>query len=122
MPSCLVQYPRKKTLFQMAMSPEYQAIHRHREAGLEGQINYAVLQTSPVIGERDGVSATEETRPGVSAHARLRGSPICRLSTLRRIIRTCTVTGCIISTRGLSMRNRFYCSTASPPGVISIAK
>jgi uncharacterized protein (DUF1330 family) len=41
----LVQYPRKKTLFQMAMSREYQAIHHHRDAGLQGQINYAVLQT-----------------------------------------------------------------------------
>jgi uncharacterized protein (DUF1330 family) len=41
----LVQYPRKKTLFQMAMSPEYKAIHHHREAGLQGQINYAVVQT-----------------------------------------------------------------------------
>ena len=43
----LVQYPRKKSLFEMAMSPEYQAIHPYREAGLQGQINYAVLQTSP---------------------------------------------------------------------------
>src|SRR5262245_16444041 len=43
----LVQYPRKKTLFQMATSPEYRAIHHHREAGLEGQINYAVVQTEP---------------------------------------------------------------------------
>ena len=40
----LVQYPRKKTLLQMSMSPEYQAIHHHREAGLQGQINYAVIQ------------------------------------------------------------------------------
>ena len=39
----LVQYPRKKVLVQMAMSPEYQAIHRHREAGLQGQVNYAVV-------------------------------------------------------------------------------
>ena len=40
----LVQYPRKKTLLQMSMSPEYRAIHHHREAGLQGQINYAVVQ------------------------------------------------------------------------------
>jgi uncharacterized protein (DUF1330 family) len=43
----LVQYPRKKSLFDMAMSPEYQAIHPYREAGLAGQINYAVVQTGP---------------------------------------------------------------------------
>ena len=61
----LVQYPRKKTLFQMAMSPEYQLIHRHRDAGLQGQINYAVLATSPAGGEAAGVSAGEEIRPGV---------------------------------------------------------
>lgn len=40
----LVQYPRKKSLFEMAMSAEYQAIHPFREAGLAGQINYAVVQ------------------------------------------------------------------------------
>ena len=40
----LVQYPRKKTLLEMSMSPEYRAIHHHREAGLQGQINYAVVQ------------------------------------------------------------------------------
>jgi uncharacterized protein (DUF1330 family) len=40
----LVQYPRKKTLLQMSTSPEYRAIHHHREAGLQGQINYAVVQ------------------------------------------------------------------------------
>ena len=39
----LVQYPRKKTLLQMSISPEYRAIHHHREAGLQGQINYAVV-------------------------------------------------------------------------------
>ena len=50
----LVQYPRKKTLFQMAMSPEYQAIHHHREAGLQGQINYAVLPAA-VAGLRNRV-------------------------------------------------------------------
>jgi uncharacterized protein (DUF1330 family) len=39
----LVQYPRKKVLVQMAASPEYRAIHHHREAGLQGQVNYAVI-------------------------------------------------------------------------------
>ncbi|HVU87608.1 MAG TPA: DUF1330 domain-containing protein [Gemmataceae bacterium] len=46
----LVQYPRAKSLFEMAMSPEYQAIHHHREAGLAGQINYAVVQDVPAAG------------------------------------------------------------------------
>jgi len=46
----LVQYPRKKVLFEMAMSPEYQAIHHHREAGLQGQINYAVLPVEAPAG------------------------------------------------------------------------
>lgn len=41
----LVEYPSAQALFQMASSPEYQAIHGHREAGLEGQINYALVQT-----------------------------------------------------------------------------
>jgi uncharacterized protein (DUF1330 family) len=41
----LVEYPRKEALIQMASSPEYRAIHHHREAGLEGQVNYAVAQS-----------------------------------------------------------------------------
>jgi uncharacterized protein (DUF1330 family) len=45
----LVQYPRKKSLFEMAMSPEYQAIHPFREAGLAGQINYAVVQNGAAV-------------------------------------------------------------------------
>ena len=40
----LVEYPRRKSLMDMARSEEYQAIHHHRESGLEGQINYAVVQ------------------------------------------------------------------------------
>jgi uncharacterized protein (DUF1330 family) len=31
----LVQYPSPKTLFEMGLTPEYQQIHKHREAGLE---------------------------------------------------------------------------------------
>jgi uncharacterized protein (DUF1330 family) len=46
----LVEYPRKKTLVQMAMSPEYRAIHHHREAGLQGQVNYAVVAAGPEAG------------------------------------------------------------------------
>jgi uncharacterized protein (DUF1330 family) len=41
----LVEYPAKEALMQMIAMPEYQAIHHHREAGLEGQVNYAVAQT-----------------------------------------------------------------------------
>lgn len=40
----LVRYPNKLALIQMAQSPEYQAIHHHREEGLEGQINIAVAE------------------------------------------------------------------------------
>jgi len=41
----LVEYPKKESLLEMISLPEYQAIHHHREAGLEGQVNYAVAQT-----------------------------------------------------------------------------
>ena len=41
----LVEYPNPMALIQMSRSEEYQAIHHHRAAGLEGQINYAVVQT-----------------------------------------------------------------------------
>ena len=47
----LVEYPRKKTLMQMSLSPEYRAIHHHREAGLEGQVNYAVVQRNLTSAE-----------------------------------------------------------------------
>ncbi len=40
----LVEYPDRMALPKMAQSEEYQAIHHHREAGLEGQVNYAVVQ------------------------------------------------------------------------------
>ena len=42
----LVEYPNKMALLTMAQSPEYEAIHHHREAGLEGQINLAVVQNA----------------------------------------------------------------------------
>lgn len=45
----LVEYPRREALMQMSMSPEYQAIHHHREAGLAGQVNYAVVQRPGVV-------------------------------------------------------------------------
>ncbi len=53
----LVRYPNKMALIQMAQSPEYQAIHDHREAGLEGQINLAVAKTGALA------SAPEEPKP-----------------------------------------------------------
>jgi uncharacterized protein (DUF1330 family) len=40
----LVEYPDKMALVRMSQSADYQAIHHHRAAGLEGQINYAVVQ------------------------------------------------------------------------------
>ena len=40
----VVEYPSPAALFQMVNSDEYQAVHNHREAGLEGQVLYAVLQ------------------------------------------------------------------------------
>jgi len=46
----LVEYPNKLALITMAQSAEYQAIHHHRKEGLEGQVNYAVIQ-SPRIGD-----------------------------------------------------------------------
>ena len=46
----LVRYPNKMALLNMAQSAEYQAIHHHREAGLEGQMNIAVFENS-ALGE-----------------------------------------------------------------------
>ena len=40
----LVEYPTPAALLQMAGSAEYQSISHHREAGLVGQVNYAVFQ------------------------------------------------------------------------------
>ncbi|MEX2113102.1 MAG: alpha/beta fold hydrolase [Pirellulales bacterium] len=61
----LVQYPRKKTLMQMTISPEYRAIHHHREAGLQGQINYAVIPLDPAANAADDAESAAEIRPGV---------------------------------------------------------
>jgi haloalkane dehalogenase len=61
----LVQYPHKKTLVQMSMSPEYRAIHHHREAGLAGQINYCVAQVPAKADSVSGAAGGEEVRPGV---------------------------------------------------------
>ena len=37
----LVEYPSRKALIEMTLSPEYQAIHADREAGLERTVLYA---------------------------------------------------------------------------------
>jgi haloalkane dehalogenase len=60
----LVQYPRKKTLLQMSVSPEYRAIHHHREAGLQGQINYCVVAVDAAgnaVGAAGAVAAAAAT-------------------------------------------------------------
>ena len=40
----LVEYPNKMALPKMAQSEGFQAAYQHREAGLQGQINYVVVQ------------------------------------------------------------------------------
>ncbi len=47
----LVEYPNKMALIRMAQSAEYQAIHHHREAGLAGQVNYAVVQSGGLASD-----------------------------------------------------------------------
>lgn len=41
----LAEYPSLAAMRQMVQSPEYQAIEKHRKAGLEGQLN---IRTKPV--------------------------------------------------------------------------
>lgn len=43
----LVQYPSKKAFLEMIASGDYRAIHGHREAGLHGQILYALAPMTP---------------------------------------------------------------------------
>ena len=40
----LMQYPNPQALLDMIATEDYQAAHVHREAGLAGQVNYAVAQ------------------------------------------------------------------------------
>lgn len=61
----LVEYPRKKTLLAMSIMPEYRAIHHHREAGLLGQINYAVARVDPKAATASATTTSDEVRPGV---------------------------------------------------------
>ena len=43
----VVQYPSKQAFIDMTFSEEYLAIHHHREAGLRGQVLYAMTQGAP---------------------------------------------------------------------------
>ena len=44
----LVEYPSSAAFQQMVQSPEYQAIHVHRDAGLAGQLNIRVQGAGPI--------------------------------------------------------------------------
>ncbi|MDC3164748.1 DUF1330 domain-containing protein [Gammaproteobacteria bacterium] len=39
----IAKYPSRKAMFEMTMDPEYQKIHVHRDAGLEGQLNIETI-------------------------------------------------------------------------------
>ena len=39
----IAKYPNRKAMFEMTMDPEYQKIHVHRVAGLEGQLNIETI-------------------------------------------------------------------------------
>ena len=39
----IAKYPSRKAMFDMTMDPEYQKIHVHRDAGLEGQLNIETI-------------------------------------------------------------------------------
>ena len=43
----LAQYPSRAAMMKMIQSPEYQAIEKHRVAGLAGQLN---IRTKPIQG------------------------------------------------------------------------
>ena len=45
----VIQYPNKAAMLKMFTSPEYQAIHVHRDAGLAGQLNIETrVEGSPI--------------------------------------------------------------------------
>ena len=39
----IAKYPSRKAMLDMTMDPEYQKIHVHRDAGLEGQLNIETI-------------------------------------------------------------------------------
>jgi uncharacterized protein (DUF1330 family) len=43
----IAMYPSREAMVQMMQSPEYQAIHHHRDAGLAGQLN---IETTQAMG------------------------------------------------------------------------
>lgn len=57
----MVRYPNAKTLLAMAQSAEYQAIHHHRDGGLEGQMNIAVFEAGSIAEATsdEGVTADQ---------------------------------------------------------------
>lgn len=57
----MVRYPNAKALLAMAQSAEYQAIHHHRESGLEGQMNIAVFEGGSLAegASDEGVTADQ---------------------------------------------------------------
>ena len=39
----IARYPNRKAMLEMTMDPDYQKIHVHRDAGLEGQLNIETI-------------------------------------------------------------------------------
>ena len=39
----IAEYPNRKAMLEMIMDPNYQESAKHREAGLEGQLNIEIL-------------------------------------------------------------------------------
>ena len=39
----IAKYPNRKAMLEMTMDPDYQKIHVHRDAGLEGQLNIETI-------------------------------------------------------------------------------
>ena len=39
----IAKYPNRKAMVEMTMDPDYQKIHVHRDAGLEGQLNIETI-------------------------------------------------------------------------------
>ena len=42
----IAKYPNRKSMYKMIMDPEYQKIHIHRDAGLEGRLNIETINKS----------------------------------------------------------------------------
>lgn len=46
----IATYPTRKAMFEMSMSPEWQAISAHRDAGLKGQLNIETVLQDGALG------------------------------------------------------------------------